>query len=125
MQKRRGCWDLMPPNATRPFAVTTVCHLVEMISMLGLVWTEFDMKRSTLRAEDNGYMINSEHMPGLGVLTRFSQVERSEQKENRIVPCEELKRLCFGAVPSIFDSVREIVQVNPKKLEMSLTQILP
>lgn len=125
MQKRKGCWDLMPPSATRPFAVTTVCHLVEIISMLGLVWTEFDMKRSTLRAEGNGYMINSEHMPGLGVLTRFSQVERPNNKENRIVPCIELKRLCFGQVPSIFDSIRETVQVSPKKLETSLMQILP
>ena len=35
----------MPLNVTKPFATTNICHLVEMMSMLGLVWKEFDMKK--------------------------------------------------------------------------------
>jgi hypothetical protein len=84
IQMSRGCWDSMPLNVNKPLAPTNICHLVEMISMLGLVWTEFDMKRSSLRAEGNGYIINSEHMPGLGVLARFSQVSRPRHEENRM-----------------------------------------
>jgi hypothetical protein len=125
IQKRRGCWDFIPPFVMKPFSMTNICYLVEMISMLGLMWTEFDMRRSSLRAEGNGYMITSEHIPSLGIMIRFSRVSKPEHQENRIIPCIEVKRLCFGEVPSIFSSVPEIVQVSPNKLEISLKQILP
>lgn len=125
IQRKRRCWDFMPLNATKPFATTNICHLVEMISMLGLVWKEFDMKKSSLAAEGNGYMVTSEYVKGLGILTRFSRLSKAEHKENRIVPCEEIKRLCFGEVPSLFDTVKENLQVSPGRLENCLTRLLP
>lgn len=125
IQRKRRCWDFMPLNTTKPFATTTICHLVEMMSMLGLVWKEFDMKKSLLSAEGNGYMMKSEYVPGLGVLTRFSRLTKAEHKVNRIVPCDEIKRLCFGEVPSLFDKVNESLQVSPGRLEPCLKRLLP
>ena len=123
--KKRRCWDFMPLNTTKPFATTNICHLVEMISMLGLVWKEFDLKKAPLAAEGNGYMVTSEYVPGLGILTRFSRLSKAEHKENRIVPCEEIKRLCFGEVPSLFDTVKGNLQVSPGRLEHCLMCLLP
>lgn len=93
--------------------------------MLGLVWTEFDVKRADLSAEGNGYMMRSEYMPGLGILARFSRLSKPVHKENRIVPCDEVKRLCFGEVPSIFDRAKENLQVGPYRLENCLKRLLP
>jgi hypothetical protein len=80
IQRKRRCWDFMPLNTTKPFATTTICHLVEMMSMLGLIWKEFDLKRSSLSAEGNGYMVKSEYVPGLGILTRFSRLSKAEHR---------------------------------------------
>lgn len=125
IQKKRRCWDFMPLNMTKPFATTNICHLVEMMSMLGLVWKEFDMKNAVLSAEGNGYMMKSEYMPGLGILARFSRLSKPVHQENRIIPCEQIKRLCFGEVPSIFDSVKEPVQVGPGRIEGCLKRLFP
>jgi hypothetical protein len=125
IQKKTGCWDLMPPKVTKPVAITNLCHLVEMMSMLGLIWTDFDMKRSILRAQGNGYVLSSERVARLGLMVRFSRIGESQHGENRVVPCIELKRLCFGEVPSILDSRREVFQFSPKTVEMSLKKILP
>ena len=120
-----GCWNLMPPEVTKPFAVTNLRSLVEIMSMLGLIWTDFDINRSILRAQGNGCLISSEHVAGLGVMIRFSLMDRPRYQENRVVPCIELSKLCFGEVPSILDSRREVVQLSPKRLGTSLKRILP
>jgi hypothetical protein len=125
IQRKRRCWDFMPLNVTKPFATTNICHLVEMVSMLGLIWKEFDIKTSSLSAEGNGYMVKSDYVPGLGILARFSRLSKPEHTENRIVPSNELKRLCFGEVPSLFDIVKESLQVGPGRLEYSLRRLLP
>ena len=125
IQRKRRCWDFMPLNTTKPFATTTICHLVEIMSMLGLVWKFFDVSKSTLSAEGNGYMVKSEYVPGLGILTRFSSVSKAKHTENRIIPCNEIKRLCFGEVPSLFDTIRETLQVSPGRLESCLKRLLP
>lgn len=125
IQRKRRCWDFMPPNTTKPFATTTICHLVEIMSMLGLIWKEFDMKKSTLSAEGNGYMVKSEKVQGLGILTRFSRLSKAEHKEKRVIPCDEIKQLCFGEVPSLFDTLKEKLQVSPSRLEPCLKRLLP
>jgi hypothetical protein len=128
IQRKRRCWDFMPLNITKPFATTTICHLVEMVSMLGLVWTEFSLKESILTAEGNGYMVKSEYIPGLGILTRFSRLGKPEHKELRMIPCEEIKQLCFGGVPSIFDTDKlkpPKLQFGPGRFESTLRKLMP
>jgi hypothetical protein len=70
-------------------------------------------------------MVKSEYVPGLGILARFSRLSKAEHKENRIIPCEETKRLCFGEVPSLFDTVKKNLQVSPGWLEHCLKRLLP
>ena len=125
IQRKRRCWDYMPLNATKPFATTTICHLVEMMAMLGMVWTDFDTKASTLSAEGNGYMVKSENMSGLGIIARFSRLGKPRHEGNRIVPCVEVKQLCFGQVPSLFDTLGQPLQVGPHRLEGCLAVLLP
>jgi hypothetical protein len=125
IQRKQRCWDFMPLNITKPFATTTICHLVEIISMLGLVWTEFDLKQSVLTAEGNGYMVKSEYMQGLGILTRFSRLGKPQHKEERMIPCAEIKRLCFGDVPSIFDDSKQKLYFGPGRFESTLRKLMP
>ncbi|CAG8973785.1 hypothetical protein HYALB_00006330 [Hymenoscyphus albidus] len=128
LQRKRRCWDFMPLNITKPFATTTICHWVEIVSMLGLVWVEFDVKKSVLNAEGNGFMVKSEYMPGLGILARFSRLSTSNHEENRIIPCHEIKQLCFGEVPSVFDDQATKtgrLQFGPGNLESCLSRLLP
>lgn len=125
IQRKRRCWDFMPLNSTKPFATTTICHLVEIMSMLGMVWTDFDVKASILGAEGNGYMVKSEYMSGLGILTRFSRLAKPLHEANRIIPCAEVKALCFGEVPSLFDAMGQKLQVGPGRLDACLEDLLP
>ncbi|EHL00252.1 hypothetical protein M7I_3742 [Glarea lozoyensis 74030] len=125
IQRKQRCWDFMPLNITKPFATTTICHLVEIISMLGLVWTEFNLQQSVLTAEGNGYMVKSEYMQGLGILTRFSRLGKPQHKEERMIPCAEIKRLCFGDVPSIFDQPKQKLLFGPGRFENTLRKIMP
>lgn len=125
IQRKRRCWDFIPLNVTKSFATTTICHLVEMMSMLGLIWKEFDVRRSSLSAEGNGYMLRGEYVPVLGILTRFFRLSKPEHRENRIIPCNEIKRLCFGEVPSLFDTIEENLRVGPGRLEYCLKRLLP
>lgn len=93
IQKKRRCWDFMPLSTIKPFATTTICHIVEMMSMLGLVWREFDVKKADLSAEGNGYMLRSEYMPGLGILARFSRLSKpGECFQYSVAICAELSR---------------------------------
>ncbi|KAH8896721.1 hypothetical protein GQ53DRAFT_838246 [Thozetella sp. PMI_491] len=125
IQRQRRCWDFMPSGVTKPFATTTICHLIEIISMLGLVWTEFDVKAPKLAAEGNGYMLTSEYVSGLGIMAKFSLVSKRHHEDRRIIPCIELKRLCFGDVPSLFDSLGQRLQVSPEELGPCLQYLLP
>lgn len=125
IQRKRRCWDFMPLNATKPFATTNICHLIEMMSMLGLVWKEVDLKTSNLTADGNGYMVKSEYAQGLGILARFSRLSNPKHGEDRIIPCDEIKKLCFGEVPSLFDKVKQPLVVSPGRLKSSLKHLLP
>ncbi len=125
VQRKRKCWDFMPLIVTKPYATTTICHLIEMVSMLGLVWNKFDVMGSRLTAKGNGYLIKSEGVRGLGILARISRFGKPSFEGNRIIPCQELKRLCFGEVPSLFDADKKQLQVGPGRLKKSLAVLLP
>jgi len=124
-QRQRCCWDMMPPGVTKPVATTTISHLVEIMSMLGLVWTEFNVKASVLFAEGNGYTVSTEYVSNLGILARFSNLSRPRHDSNRIIPCAEIKSLCFSEVPSIFDDMGQKLQVGPQRLDACLENLLP
>lgn len=100
IQKKTRSYDFMPPAVTKPYATTTISHLVEMTGMLGMYWKAFDVVKGNVRAEGNGYIITSTVVHGLGLLTTFSVTGLSHFTEKRVIPFHEVKELVFGFVPS-------------------------
>ncbi|ROT43835.1 hypothetical protein SODALDRAFT_320203 [Sodiomyces alkalinus F11] len=108
LQKKRKSWDTMPDGVKKPYATTTWCHMVEMAAILGIYWTEFDRSRERYRAEGNGYLLTGEQVTDLGIMFTFQVYGKSKFEENRIIPVEEVKDLCFGAVPTIYRSPHKV-----------------
>ena len=103
LQRKTRSWDFIPSSITKPYATSAICHLVEMMSMLGLYWKVFDQSTWNLRAEGNGFILTSTTVHGLGVMVVFATTGKSSFEEKRVIPCAEIKELAFGTVPNIFD----------------------
>ncbi|PNY26095.1 Uncharacterized protein TCAP_03979, partial [Tolypocladium capitatum] len=102
LQRKRKSWDTMPASITRPYATTTMCHLIEMMAALGVYWKEFDRKRDRYRAEGNGFMVLGERLSELGLMFSFQVYGKCHFERNRVIPVDEIKELCFGYVPTIY-----------------------
>lgn len=90
-------------NVKQPYATTAICHLIEMMAMMGMYWKVFDQIVWNLRAEGNGLILTSTTVHGLGVMVVFSVTGKSEWADRRCIPCDEVKQLAFGTVPNIFE----------------------
>lgn len=102
LQRKRKSWDTMPTSVTKPYATTTMCHLIEMMAVLGVYWKEFDRKRDRYRAEGNGFMVLGERLSELGLMFSFQVYGKCHFERNRVIPVDEIKELCFGYVPTIY-----------------------
>ncbi|CAJ0551330.1 Ff.00g112600.m01.CDS01 [Fusarium sp. VM40] len=105
LQRKRKSWDTMPATVLRPYATTTMCHLIEMLAALGIYWKEFDRKRDRYRAEGNGFMVLGEKVADLGLMFNFSIYGRSRFEDNRVIPVDQVKELCFGYVSTIYSGI--------------------
>ncbi|TVY40278.1 hypothetical protein LSUB1_G003117 [Lachnellula subtilissima] len=103
LQSKTRSWDFIPDAITKPYATSAICHLVEMMAMLGLYWKVFDQILWNLRAEGNGFILTSTTVHGLGVMVVFAITGRSNFEANRVIPAEGVKELAFGTVPNIFE----------------------
>ncbi|XP_044715066.1 modin protein [Hirsutella rhossiliensis] len=102
VQRKRKSWDTMPASVSRPYATTTMCHLVETMAALGVYWKEFDRSRDRYRAEGNGFMVLGERVSNLGLMFSFQVYGQCTFERNRVIPVDEVKELCFGFVPTIY-----------------------
>ncbi|KAL6887243.1 hypothetical protein HDV57DRAFT_352901 [Trichoderma longibrachiatum] len=102
VQRKRKSWDTMPLNVTKPYATTTMCHLIEMMAAIGVYWKEFDRKRDRYWGEGNGFMILGERISDPGLMFSFQVNGQCSFKRNRVIPVDEIKELCFGHVPTIY-----------------------
>ncbi|RDA86940.1 hypothetical protein CP532_1855 [Ophiocordyceps camponoti-leonardi (nom. inval.)] len=102
VQRKRRTWDTMPSSVSRPYATTTICHLVEMMAILGVYWKEFDRNRDRYRAEGNGFVLMGERLPDLGLIFSFQPYGKFLFEKNRVIPVDDVKELCFGFVPTIY-----------------------
>lgn len=102
LQRRRKSWDTMPAAVSRPYATTTMCHLVETMAALGVYWKEFDRSREKYRAEGNGFMVLGERVANLGLMFSFQIYGQCSFERSRVVPVDDVKELCFGFVPTIY-----------------------
>jgi hypothetical protein len=81
---------------------TTMCHIIELAGALGLYWKEFNRNADKYRAEGNGYILTGSHVSDLGLVFSFLKSGRARFADNRVIPVDEIKQLCFGFVPTIF-----------------------
>lgn len=102
LQRKRKSWDTMPASVSRPYAITTICHLIETMAILGLYWKEFDRSRDRYRAEGNGYLVLGEKVSNLGLIFSLQRYGTNSFGRNRVIPLDEVKELCFGFVPTIY-----------------------
>ncbi|KAF7546322.1 hypothetical protein G7046_g9334 [Stylonectria norvegica] len=102
LQRQRKSWDTVPKSINRPYATSTICHLVEMMAALGVYWKEFDRTRDRYRAEGNGFMVLGERLSDLGLVFSFQVYGKCRFEGNRVIPVDEIKELCFGYVPTIY-----------------------
>ncbi|TVY83380.1 hypothetical protein LSUE1_G001256 [Lachnellula suecica] len=123
MQSKTRSWDFIPSSITKPYATSAICHLVEMVAMLGLYWKVFDQNRWNLRAEGNGFILTSTTVHGLGVMVVFAVTGRSQFETDRVIPCNAIKELAFGTVPNIFDDEAYLLrEPNAQSLELVFGQ---
>lgn len=120
IQQKTRSYDFMPPSITKPYATTTISHLVEMVGLLGMYWKAFEDVRGNIRAEGNGYILTSTLAQGLGLLCTFSVTGKSKFEDRRVIPSHDIKELVFGCVPYIFAGIPGINSVVRTKTTMGL-----
>ncbi|KAL0941371.1 modin [Colletotrichum truncatum] len=102
IQRKKKSWDSMPENMKKPYATTTISHLVEIAAMLGIYWKEFNRNEDRYRAQGNGFMITGYDVDDLGLVFTFQKTGPTWFQENRLIPHNSVKELCFGYCPTIF-----------------------
>ncbi|KAF9873418.1 modin [Colletotrichum karsti] len=101
IQAMRRSFDANPA-IKKPYATTTISHLVELASVLGLYWKVFDREDNKYRAEGNGYSLTGSRIADFGIVFVFEKVGHPSFEKGRIIPAYEVKELCFGRVPTLF-----------------------
>jgi hypothetical protein len=119
LQPKVRSWDFMPTAVSRPFATTTISHLIEMVAVLGMYWKLFDQMNWNLRAEGNGFIVTSTQVSGLGLMVTFSVTGKSFFEENRLIPNDVCKEIVFGVVNTFY---KDVVDIHvPKEAPKELT----
>ncbi|KAK4196798.1 hypothetical protein QBC40DRAFT_4485 [Triangularia verruculosa] len=86
----------------RPYATTTITHLIELTATLGMYWKRFDQDEDVYRAEGNGMSIHGYRMPEFGIVFSFAKTGITNFRDHRVIPTEEVKELCYGNMPTIY-----------------------
>lgn len=107
IQRKQSNWDSMPSSITKPYATTTICHIIEIAAMLGLHWKEFDRCSDTFLAEGNGFVLRATRVTELGTVFTFQVCGKSSFQEDRIIPVDPVKELAFGFVSTIFRTTED------------------
>ncbi|KAF4451692.1 putative Modin [Fusarium austroafricanum] len=120
MQRKRRTWDSMPKDFAKPYATTTISHIVEIAGMLGIHWRQFDLNNDQYRAQGNGFVIYGSYTDGLGITFNFQKQGPTWFEKNRVVPSYNVKQLCFGMAPTIFTNQEKKVYADEAKGAESL-----
>ncbi|KAJ4250944.1 hypothetical protein NW762_011594 [Fusarium torreyae] len=117
MQRKRRTWDSMPKDFAKPYATTTISHIVEIAAMLGIHWRQFDLNNDQYRAQGNGFVVYGSYMDGLGICFNFQKQGPTWFEKNRVIPSYNVKQLCFGMAPTIFYRERKVYADEAKGAE--------
>ncbi|KAK3337756.1 hypothetical protein B0T19DRAFT_455666 [Cercophora scortea] len=115
LQQKEKTWDNMPNSVTKPYAITTFAHMVELVAMLGIYWKEFNRDDDSYRAQGNGFIVEGSYVEGLGVAFTFQKIGPTWFEKNRVVPRYDIKERCFGLVPTIFRLKDEVQYADEPK----------
>ncbi|KAI1478491.1 hypothetical protein F4774DRAFT_152775 [Daldinia eschscholtzii] len=124
VQAQTLSWDFVP-NFKKPFANTTICHMVELAAMLGIYWTMWDATVDRYRAEGNGCMLLGSFNAEQGIVFKFVRHDRTEFREHRLIPSNIIKRLCFGFAPTFYFLDKYDFVPEKGEREMATDPILP
>jgi len=102
IQKKTKSWDTVPDHVTKPYATTTIAHLVELTAMLGIYWKVFDRGNDRYLAQGNGFILSGSNVDGLGLTFSFLKKGPAHFEAGRVVPSYPVKELCFGLCPTTF-----------------------
>ncbi|ATZ53107.1 hypothetical protein BCIN_08g07100 [Botrytis cinerea B05.10] len=72
IQVRTRSWNFVPTGVTKPYATTTISHIIEIMALMGMYWRVFDQIQWKLRAEGNSFIVTSDIDQSLGVIIRFT-----------------------------------------------------
>ncbi|KAM0227964.1 hypothetical protein ACHAPO_011090 [Fusarium lateritium] len=117
MQRKRRTWDSMPKDFAKPYATTTISHIVEIAAMLGIHWRQFDLNNDQYRAQGNGFVLYGSYTDGLGICFNFQKQGPTWFEKNRVIPSYNVKQLCFGMAPTIFYQERKVYADEAKGAE--------
>jgi hypothetical protein len=117
MQRKRRTWDSMPKDFAKPYATTTISHIVEIAAMLGIHWRQFDLNNDQYRAQGNGFVLYGSYTDGLGICFNFQKQGPTWFEKNRVVPSYNVKQLCFGMASTIFYQNRKVYADEAKGAE--------
>ncbi|KAI1371613.1 hypothetical protein F4677DRAFT_464197 [Hypoxylon crocopeplum] len=124
VQAQRLSWDFVP-NFKKPFATSAMCHIVEIAAMLGIHWTMWDSTNDRYRAEGNGYMLLGSFNADQGIVFQLVRNDKTEFRENRLIPSNTIKQLCFGFAPTLYYIDRHDEILEKGEYKGPLEPILP
>ncbi|KAI0157133.1 hypothetical protein GGR52DRAFT_191033 [Hypoxylon sp. FL1284] len=101
VQAQTLSWDFVP-NFKKPFATSNISHIVEIAAMLGIHWTMWDPAADRYRAEGNGFVLLGSFVADQGIVFQLIKHDRTTFGENRLIPSNDIKRLCFGFAPTLY-----------------------
>ncbi|KAL9065199.1 MAG: hypothetical protein Q9161_008398 [Pseudevernia consocians] len=64
-------WDFMPPNASKPFAKSTIHDIAVLVRRTGMVWKIFDPKHGNMSAEGGTHILTGTLVQGLGLVLEY------------------------------------------------------
>ena len=104
IQRKKRSWDSVPDSAslTRPYATSTISHIVEVAAMLGVYWIVWDRSSDRYLAQGNGFILSGSNVEGLGLTFSFQKKGPAWFEAQRVVPNYSVKELCFGFCPTTF-----------------------
>ncbi|OLN87236.1 hypothetical protein CCHL11_03549 [Colletotrichum chlorophyti] len=117
LQRKKRSWDSMPDNMKKPYATTTISHLIEIAAMLGIYWKEFNLNEDRYRAQGNGFSIAGYDVDDLGIVFTFQKTGPTWFEDNRVVPHNSVKELSFGYCPTIFRQFQQSNKIYYKYTE--------
>lgn len=116
MQRKRRTWDNLARTLGKPYATTTISHLIEFIAMLGIHWKKFDLDNDRYRAQGNGFAIYGTYMENMGTVFTFEKQGPTWFERNRIISNYNVKKYCFGLAPTIFSREGSVYADEPKDI---------